>query len=83
MSWTYFVQHFFCVAVGRYNAPACQHTPDGFGTGLRAVIATEDAQTGALSFDQTKDVVIIKAQDDSFDAYVACLPKPLPDILSQ
>ena len=56
-----------------YNAPVCPTTtPDGYGTGLlvRAILAHEDTATaGALSFDTSQDVIIIKAQDDNFDAY--------------
>jgi hypothetical protein len=48
------------------NAPACAKVPDGYGTGLRGLIAADGS-----SFDFSKDVIIINAQDDSFDVFPA------------
>lgn len=52
-----------------YNAPACGQVMDGYGTGLRASVAT--STLGGLSFNLSRDVIIIKAQDDWFDAFTS------------
>lgn len=61
-----------------YNAPACASVHDGYGTGLRAIVASE-SQMGqvrgpilsSLSFDLDRDVIVLKAQDDWFDVFSA------------
>lgn len=53
-----------------YNAPACGVVHDGYGTGLRAILASEEPQT-SLSFDLERDVIVLKAQDDWFNVFSA------------
>eukprot|EP00039_Didymoeca_costata_P004856 m.76625 g.76625 ORF g.76625 m.76625 type:complete len:459 (+) comp12569_c0_seq1:161-1537(+) len=50
-----------------FNAPACAHVQDGYGTGLRATIV--NTNNGIASFDLSEDVIVIKAQDDWYDVW--------------
>eukprot|EP00035_Acanthoeca_spectabilis_P031388 m.478672 g.478672 ORF g.478672 m.478672 type:complete len:289 (-) comp47276_c0_seq1:47-913(-) len=52
-----------------YNAPACGQVKDGYGTGLRAALTPEVA--GGISFNLTRDVIVVKAQNDWYDVWKA------------